>query len=174
MKRIVIESIGGAEAGVLDSISKAVAAVFNLKVPVGKGLPEPRHAYDSSRKQFQASAFLRELRAARKDEHDILLGVADADLFAPGVNFIFGEADIFAGVAVVALGRLRQEFYGYEAEAGILSERAVKEALHELGHVWGLDHCPDPKCVMFFSNSILDTDRKGSAYCGKCRETLGL
>ncbi len=172
--RIVIEPMGGADSGVMEAVSKAVEAVYKVKAPVGNGLPEPRHAYDSARRQYQASAFLRELRASRKEDGDILLGVADADLYAPGLNFIFGEADIFGRAAVIALARLRQEFYGYAAEPGILAERAVKEALHELGHVWGLDHCPDPNCVMFFSNSILDTDRKRSAYCDKCSETLGL
>ena len=26
-------------------------------------------------------------------------------------------------------------------------ERAAKEAIHELGHVYGLDHCSHPECI---------------------------
>jgi len=44
----------------------------------------------------------------------------------------------------------------------------VKEAVHEVGHTLGLAHCTNSSCVMFFSNSILDTDRKKSAFCEKC------
>jgi archaemetzincin len=41
--------------------------------------------------------------------------------------------------------------------------------VHELGHVFGLEHCPDPECVMHFSNSLLDTDRKSTSFCSQCR-----
>lgn len=43
---------------------------------------------------------------------DRLLGVVDADIFAPGLNFVFGEADINGRKALISLKRLRQEFYG--------------------------------------------------------------
>jgi len=52
------------------------------------------------------------------------------------------------------------------------SARAVKEAVHELGHTFGLDHCSDPRCVMHFSNMLADTDRKGREFCPSCRARL--
>jgi archaemetzincin len=48
----------------------------------------------------------------------------------------------------------------------------VKEAVHELGHMFGLDHCSDLRCVMHFSNSLADTDRKGRDFCPSCRARL--
>jgi archaemetzincin len=37
--------------------------------------------------------------------------------------------------------------------------------MHEIGHTWGLPHCPDPYCVMHFSSSLNDTDIKEVQYC---------
>jgi archaemetzincin len=38
-----------------------------------------------------------------------------------------------------------------------------------LGHTYGLVHCRNPHCVMFFSNSLIDTDVKGPDFCQKCK-----
>lgn len=39
------------------------------------------------------------------------------------------------------------------------------EAIHELGHAYGLGHCGDPHCVMWFSNTVAESDRKGMRLC---------
>lgn len=75
-------------------------------------------------------------------------------------------------LSLAPLARLRQEFYGLPSDPGLFRERAKKEAVHELGHVFGLLHCPDQRCVMHFSNSIAETDLKGWRLCGRCREML--
>ena len=49
----------------------------------------------------------------------------------------------------------------------------VTEAVHELGHALGLPHCEYPGCVMYFSNWIGDTDRKGPKFCYRCGKRIG-
>ena len=46
--------------------------------------------------------------------------------------------------------------------------RTQKEAVHELGHTFNLQHCHRTFCVMHFSNSIFDTDKKESLLCDQC------
>ncbi|CUS96705.1 matrixin family metalloprotease, partial [Candidatus Kryptobacter tengchongensis] len=65
--------------------------------------------------------------------------------------------------------RLRQEFYGDKPNQKLFEKRVLTEAVHEIGHLLNLKHCSNPNCVMFFSNSILDTDRKGFLFCNGCR-----
>jgi len=102
----------------------------------------------------------------------VLLGVADVDLYVPSLNFVFGEADPSDRVAVISVTRLRQSFYGLRDDTALFLDRVGKEAVHELGHVFNLRHCTQPRCVKFFSNSLADTDWKEDDFCNRCRTDL--
>jgi archaemetzincin len=101
----------------------------------------------------------------KKDHSNKIVGLVDVDLYSPGFDFIFGEADVSAGVATVSLYRLEPKNYGESSNNALISERAVKEATHELGHLYHLGHCHNPECVMHFSTSLRDVDRKKSVFC---------
>jgi archaemetzincin len=49
-----------------------------------------------------------------------------------------------------------------------LQERLVKEAVHELGHTFGLRHCDDWRCVMTSSHSVERLDVKTPEFCEAC------
>ncbi|TFG04328.1 hypothetical protein EU538_12475 [Candidatus Thorarchaeota archaeon] len=98
------------------------------------------------------------------------LGVFPKDLFVPSLNFVFGVAQRGHN-AVIATARLSSEFYGMRSDDELLFERAAKEAVHELGHVFGLDHCSNV-CVMRFSNSLPETDTKPATFCDACVSEL--
>jgi predicted Zn-dependent protease len=103
------------------------------------------------------------------DNNVKLLALCNFDAYSNGLNFVFGHADMKGKVAAIYLPRLRQEFYGLEKNEKLFLQRVVKEAVHEIGHAFGLGHCPMHRCVMHFSNSISDTDAKAKDLCQDCR-----
>jgi archaemetzincin len=94
------------------------------------------------------------------------------DLYIPVLTFVFGEAQLTNGGAVVSAHRLRQEFYGMPSDTELLQERLLKESLHELGHTYGLRHCPDYSCVMSSSNGVERIDLKGADFCPNCAKLI--
>jgi archaemetzincin len=120
-------------------------------------------AYQSQRGQYRADVLLSQLSGI---EGDHVLGVTDADCYVDRLSFVFGLAERPGRAAMIALHRLHSD------EEALFRERTVKEAVHELGHTLGLSHCPDPRCVMHFSNSLTDTDNKGGGFCTRCRARL--
>lgn len=132
---------------------------------------EPRRGQYNS--EYLLSYYSSTMRPPRGGRLAILL---DEDAYVPGLNFVFGEALPGWG-GIVYVPRLRPEFYGKPPDDSLLALRIAKEVVHEIGHSLGLGHCPNYNCVMWFSNSIVDTDRKGLMYCRECiakLESLGL
>jgi archaemetzincin len=129
-----------------------------------QGLEQPDYAYTPERNQYEAEPILERL-ARFNPQAERILGVADLDLYAPGLNFIFGQAQIGGPAGIIALARLHPEFWGQPANPALLAQRTIKEAVHELGHTYGLQHCPISTCVMHFSNTLAETDLKSSQFC---------
>ena len=171
---ILIVPIGPVDAGTLTSLDSALRDVFRLPVKRGRMLQIPPEAYNDERRQYNSSVILDMLKPLRSPDVCRILAVIDEDLYVPRLNFVFGMADMESGVAIISLVRLRNEIYGYPPDNGLLFERTVKEAVHELGHTFGMGHCSDSRCVMHFSNSLEDTDRKGPSFCPNCRGRSGM
>jgi archaemetzincin len=132
----------------------------------------PAYAYDKSRRQYNSTLVLEYLTMSKPRGYAKCLGVTDADLYAGELNFAFGEAILNGEDAIVSLHRLRPEFYGEPPNRRLFEARVLKEAVHELGHTFGLTHCVNPECVMSFSNSIIDVDFKKAQPCLKCQVKL--
>lgn len=113
----------------------------------------PAAAYHADRDQWFAPYLLRDLPPG-----DPALWLVPGDLYARGMNFVFGLAVAGRG-AVVSTARM--------PTASMLA----KEAVHEAGHVLGLEHCAHA-CVMRFSNDLADALRKPSTFCARCRALL--
>ncbi|UCG71120.1 MAG: archaemetzincin family Zn-dependent metalloprotease [Thermoplasmata archaeon] len=122
----------------------------------------PEKSFNAKRDQYESSYFL---ELIRKHPGDKVLGVVDLDLYSEPLNFVFGQAEISGKAAVISLFRLK-------GEKSLFETRAVKEAVHEIGHLFGLRHCPNTSCVMHFSNCLEETDTKEEKYCEDCEARL--
>ena len=158
---IVIVPVGTVDGKAVAALVPEVGAAFHADVVVGPAQPLPAGAYDRSRDQTLSTAILDALAKTKRPEHESVLGVADVDLYVPDLNFVFGEADARRRVAVFSLHRL----HAAPSEQAIERERALTEAVHELGHVYGLRHCTNRRCVMWFSNTLAESDAKGHRFC---------
>ncbi|MFQ6015593.1 MAG: archaemetzincin family Zn-dependent metalloprotease [Anaerolineae bacterium] len=173
MKRaIYLIPFGEVNADILAVIAEAVSQEFTLPCRVGPAMPQPDYAYRAKRGQYLSDLILERLRGVGLPSAHRLLGIVDLDLYTPGLNFIFGQATAGGREALIALARLRQGFYNLPEDETLFRRRCVKEAVHELGHTYSLGHCPDARCVMYFSNTLGDTDRKGAGFCVRCSRKL--
>ncbi len=168
--KITLKPLGNIAHEIMDELKGKVEGVFHCPVEIEISINDLSEAYNSERKQYLSSKLLAYL--IKTEQNERVVGIADVDLYVPRLNFVFGEADIASGTAIVSLFRLWQEYYGLAPNQNLFLERATKEVVHELGHTFGLGHCHNNKCVMHFSNSLSDTDLKETFFCNKCRPKI--
>lgn len=166
-------SVGSSARAFVKELKDPLRQQYGVDVLVAAPLADPKYAFNKDRNQYHSTAILRRLSATVGKQHLGVLGVADVDLFIPDTGFVFGEADRESRSAIVSLARLRPEFGGGALDNDLLRARVRTEAIHEVGHLLGLSHCDEYRCVMFFSNTVADTDRKSAALCTDCKTELG-
>src|SRR5215208_5988193 len=194
--RIVIRPIGWYSSEfeyyttIVSPLIQRLSKVFGDKVRINSGSLQfsslqslssittmpPTHLFDKARKQWISDSLLDWL--LKSNEPDIttkVLAICDFDAYSDELNFVFGEAHLGGRVAAIYLPRLRDQFYVRKSDKNnknLFEQRVIKEAVHELGHMFGLRHCQISKCVMHFSNSLQDTDIKDDKFCERCNKIL--
>ncbi|MCW3974917.1 MAG: archaemetzincin family Zn-dependent metalloprotease [Candidatus Bathyarchaeota archaeon] len=170
--KIEVVPIGPSELRILQYIVDLISKRFDSDAMIGTRTPIEKFKKNENRDQYSSARMMEALIDMKISKKGALLGVANADLYTHSLNFVFGQADRVNRVAVISISRLKPNFYGLQDNDDLVLKRVGKEAVHELGHVFGLDHCNQPKCVMFFSNSLQDTDMKEDEFCNKCKRAL--
>jgi archaemetzincin len=158
----------GVEPRRLDALAAELARAFHTACQVREGTLDAGFARDAARSQYHSTAILERVRALETDPTTHLLGITALDLYVPIFTFVFGEAQLAGHCALVSWYRLCEERYGLPPDEAKLRERLVKEAIHELGHTFGLGHCDDWRCVMTSSHSVERLDVKTTAFCEAC------
>jgi len=154
----------GLKADELEVVNRVAQrlSIIAKNIKILKTIEIPQMDYNVERSQYLADDFL----GFDTDlEYNRLLVITNVDLYSGNLNFVFGVAEMFGREAVISTYRLK-------ADGKLFDERMLKEAVHELGHTLGLKHCPNPKCVMHFSECLEDTDIKDWKFCPRCSGAL--
>jgi archaemetzincin len=172
MSYIYIVPIELEDHSYLETLERFVFHTFHLRTKRKEFKINLKDAFDPSRVQYNSSLILRQLIMKPPPDAEKILGVLDVDLFIPILTFVFGEAQLKGIGAAVSTHRLHNRFYGLPENSEATTDRLLKEAIHELGHTFGLIHCSQPKCVMNSSTYVENIDQKPAELCPLCQKNI--
>ena len=170
LPNITLISYGYFEKDLLEKTAEAVIHEFQCSVSIREGHMDLSEFYDPTRRQYNGNALLKLVDCLAIPDSLKTLGLFNVDLFIPILTFIFGQAYLGGNTGIASLYRLSNKRYGITGDDRFLAERCIKEVIHELGHTFGLIHCPNPTCVMRSSTYVEDIDQKNQNLCNKCRD----
>jgi archaemetzincin len=158
--------LGQVDPLVLSIVAANLQAVLGLNTDIVQPRPIPDYAYLSSRRQYDAVKILKSL-AAESDGAPLKLGITPYDLCIPILTYVYGESQLGGKSAVVSLNRLHDN---YSRERTF--NRIAKICIHEMGHIFGLEHCWDTGCLMRFSKQLEQLDQLPLHFCSACEYEL--
>jgi archaemetzincin len=162
-----------AALAVLDRLEPLLAAHFQLQV---KRLPAlSRDVAGKSERpretgpQWLTTDVLAALEQLKPADAAAVMAITTVDLYpAPDWNFVFGEASYEARVGVMSLARSGD----LEREKTLVLERSYTTAMHEVGHMFQLQHCIAWECPMNGSNHQQEADSRPLEPCPHCLAKL--
>lgn len=168
MKKLQLLPVGAVDNRLLDWLSQTLGQKFQVRAEILGPTLDTAFSWHSERQQYHSSEILGAMQRYVQRDTWKVLGVTSFDLYIPILTFVFGEAQLGGGAAIVSYHRLRQEFYGLPSDLDVLANRLLIEAVHELGHTLRLTHCDDYRCAMAASHAVEWIDLKDSGYCESC------
>jgi archaemetzincin len=167
--------------GTVDSlvVQKAAAGIrdfYPVRIAILPPADLPDSAYYRPNQRYRAEKILDFLDAIAEDygnEYLKIVGITSVDISTTKGDIydwgIFGLGYMPGRVCIISSFRLGRKNVGEK----LFYERLVKVVNHELGHNFGLNHCPNQHCLMEDAKGTIKTvDGETGALCPLCHEQL--
>ncbi|MBI2251979.1 MAG: hypothetical protein HYU63_04425 [Armatimonadetes bacterium] len=128
-----------------------------LEIKDIKKIKPPKLTFNPDRKQYFSTSLLHFLELQRKDRQEIILGIINSPIYTPGLTSAIGESSPKRGVAVVSAYLLN-------------NNEIIKEAFHEIGHIFLLNHCDFINCFMHCSEDKKPSQKQ--EFCQNCQALI--
>ena len=152
---------GTIDERILAVLAGHLQTIVGLNVMIQAPEPHPEYAFSERRGQYEAGKILVRL-IELENGAAFRLGVVDVDLYLPILTHVFGESQLGGAAAIVSIYRLRDTSWDR------FLVRTAKVALHEVGHLLGIVHCIDTRCLMRFANRVENLDEIPMRFCRAC------
>lgn len=171
------------ESDKTDNIKKAIVEYYGVSVFILPQRKLYKEAFINIKSpRYRADSIIKFQEHSLPDRADYILGLTEIDISTTKHNSdgsvkspqwryndfgIMGLAYCPGKSCIVSGFRLKHK------NKELYFKRFKKVVLHELGHNFGLPHCPDKKCVMTDAvESIKTIDNANPELCVKCKKVI--
>lgn len=165
-KQISIYCMGGYPADSVQYLEVFLRKYFpNVRV-MPNNINLPSHYFNKERNRYLASGLLDEL--AKHRNNDAVIGVTDYIIFKPNKKSdTFGIMGMSYTNTFKSIVSTKIPINGKEQS----KDNICKLALHELGHGFGLKHCPNETCYMVDAEGTMKIVN-AIGFCESCKHVL--
>jgi archaemetzincin len=171
-KRIVmLQPLLSFNSSTLNFLKDSIEQFYPVTVVIAPAKEFPSSAYYKPRNRYRADSTIKWLKQIKPDPVRTMVGITNADISTTkglykdygvmGLGYHPGNACIISTVRLKASSTSTKH----------LQERLFKVVVHEMGHNFGLAHCPDQHCIMVDAEGQMKLDEEKDL-CDSCRKKL--
>ena len=157
----------------VNTLKDSIPKYYPVTVQVAGNVNMPSNAWYAPRQRYKADVLLGFLQTLKPPQARLILGITGKDISTrKGQNPDYGIMGFGlqpGDACVVSLYRLQKN----NPSNSLLFQRLLKTVIHEMGHNFGLPHCPDNHCIMADAEGTLKQDTE-TGLCASCKKKLGL
>jgi len=184
---VILQPYEGFETEYLEAIESSLVDLYHVKVDQRKPIPIPKEAYTEIKvPRYRADTLIKKLKE-KIGKEEYVLGLISEDISVtkytdyktkeiktPVWKYrdwgIFGLGYCPGHSCIVSSHRLLKNCSKEQ-----FIKRIKNVSCHEIGHNFGLPHCPNPKCIMVDAAETIKTVDQVELYlCDECRNKIGL
>jgi archaemetzincin len=172
MPRFAIAPLGNIKVEHIQLALSAVQNTYRAEAVLLHNSQMPSAAYVKSRDRWRADDLLIHLNQLKDPLVLKIIGLTDEDICTKTEKSptwgIFGLGALDGAECVISTWRL-----GARSSHPEFPVRLEKVVVHEIGHTFGLNHCPTKGCIMEDACGSIKTVDREIAFCPACQKLLG-
>lgn len=168
---VVLQPLQRFDMSMLPALADSIEAFYPLTVHIAPLKKLPAHIYYKPRNRHRADRIIHWLRLNMDDSVRVVVGLTSLDISSTrkgnydygimGLGYRPGHACVVSSFRPAKTAKRKAH----------LQERVLKLVIHEMGHNFGLAHCPDPHCLMRDAEGKMTLDEE-SDLCKACKQKL--
>lgn len=168
---IILQPLQFDDAKMLTYLKDSVEKFYPVKVVIAGKKNFPANFYYKPRSRYRADSTIKWLKQITADSVRSIVGITNEDVSVnKGAHKDYGVMGLGyrpGNSCVVSTFRLRKTATSQKH----FQQRLFKVVVHEMGHNFGLHHCPDENCIMVDAEGQMKLDREKSL-CNSCKMKL--
>lgn len=176
---IAIQPIGNVSGDRIEIAKQALDSAYQARIIILPSISPPKETFVNVKvPRYRADKLIAYLKEVKPDTVDYIMGLTGYDISITKHDMlgrIKEPKSLYEDFGIFGLGYKPGKscivsYYRLGADAAMVKTRLAKICTHELGHNFGLDHCPNKKCVMADAVEKISTiDNAEGRLCERCK-----
>ncbi|RXK60802.1 hypothetical protein ESA94_10095 [Lacibacter luteus] len=170
---ILLQPLSFNDSPTLVFLKDSIEQFYPVTIEIAKLQQFPPHCYYKPRNRYRADSAIKWLKQGKPVSVRAIVGITKEDVSTTKsgqVDFgVMGLGYKPGDACIISTYRLKKTANSPQH----LRERLFKVVVHEMGHNFSLNHCPDQQCIMVDAEAKMKLDGvKG--LCTSCKQKLQL
>lgn len=168
---VFLQPLEFSDTPTLSFLKDSIEKFYSVAIVVAAEKNFPLNCYYLPRNRYRADSTIKWLKQIKPDSATSIVGITNEDVSVnKGVHKDYGVMGLGykpGNACVVSTFRLRKTATSQKH----FRERLFKVVVHEMGHNFGLYHCPDETCIMVNAEGQMKLDGEKDL-CNSCKAKL--